>query len=724
MKEVALLARKAAAGPARGEAGDRSPRYWAFLSYSHKDSATADWLHGALEQYQVPRALVGRRTATGIVPAGFSPVFRDRHELAASGDLGHTIREALADSRCLIVLCSPDAAQSRWTNEEITAFKRLHPAGCVLAAIVAGEPFASEMPGREAEECFPPALRQKFDARGRPTAKRAEPIAADLRETGDGRQLGLLKIVAGMLGLGLDELIQRDQQRRQKRLTYIAAASLTGMVMTSGLAVFAFDKRDEARDQRREAEGLVGFMLGDLRQKLEPIGRLDTLDAVGSRALAYFEKQDKSELSDAALAQRSKALTLMGEIANTRGDLAGALARYREAMAGTGEALRREPDNAQRIYDHAQNVFWVGQIAFQRGDIAGAEASMREYKRLAGLLLAQDSTRPEWQLEGIYADNNLGAVLLKRGRYPEAIAVLRSSLDRREALLASRPGDADYRKAFSEALAWLSEALEKGARLDEALAQRERQIEFLDRMAGQPGSDMDYRRQLLVAHRVAGRLLATRGNIDAGVGHLRSSIAIGGELLRTEPANSVWATNAAWAHIELGELQLAIGRTEDAAALARTGCDMTDRLIQRDSSFAEWRAGLHPACLALATRVALATGSAAEAVTKSRALLQLASREARTGSAEARQDLALAFLLSGQALLANSQADSARGNFRLALAAWPKGAPQTPAMAARLSLIYQAAGMRREAEAISDRLETLGYRHPAFLRERRLLRTI
>src|SRR4029453_8991893 len=317
MREVALLSRGRAAGLRRSGSADHTQRYWAFLSYSHKDSEIAEWLHGALERFRVPRSLVGRESGPGTIPASFSPIFRDRHELAASGDLGHTIREALSASRCLIVLCSPEAAQSRWTNEEILAFRKIHPHGCVLAAITGGEPFASEMPGREAEECFPPALRQKFDSRGRPPGKRAEPIAADLRDNGDGRQLGLLKIVAGMIGIGLDDLIQRDQQRRQKRLTYIAAASLAGMTVTSGLAVFAFDKRDEARDQRREAEGLVGFMLGDLREKLEPIGRLGAPDAVGSRALEYFEKQDKSELSDAALAQRSKALTLMGEIAQT-----------------------------------------------------------------------------------------------------------------------------------------------------------------------------------------------------------------------------------------------------------------------------------------------------------------------------------------------------------------------------------------------------------------------
>src|SRR5687767_14466665 len=124
MREVALRSRKVAAGSSRGKAADHSPRYWAFLSYSHKDSETATWLHGALEKYRVPRSLVGRESSNGPIPASFSPIFRDRHELAAAGDLGHTIREALAGSRCLIVLCSPEAASSRWTNEEILAFKK------------------------------------------------------------------------------------------------------------------------------------------------------------------------------------------------------------------------------------------------------------------------------------------------------------------------------------------------------------------------------------------------------------------------------------------------------------------------------------------------------------------------------------------------------------------------------------------------------------------------
>src|SRR4051812_9953780 len=363
-------------------------RYYAFLSYSHKDKELADWLHRELEKFRVPHALAGKLTANGVVPRRLTPIFRDQHDLSAGGDLAEEIKAALAASQFLVVLCSPTAAKSRWTNQEVESFKRTRPEGCVLAAVAAGEPFASDLPGREEEECFPPALRYKYDRRGHQTTKRAEPLAADFREAGEGRRLAFLKLVAGMLGVGLDELVQRETTRRQRRLALLAAASLGGMAVTSTLAIFAIQSRNEAREQRREAEGLVAFMLGDLKDKLEPIGRLDALDGVGSRVLAYYSKQDTSQLTDAALSQRSKALSLMAQVANARGDAQGALKLYREALTATAEAMRRNPSDPQPIFDHAQNVFYAGQFAQKGGDLQTAESSMREYKRLAQRMVA------------------------------------------------------------------------------------------------------------------------------------------------------------------------------------------------------------------------------------------------------------------------------------------------------------------------------------------------
>ena len=136
-------------------------KYWAFLSYSHRDKKWGDWLHRALETYRVPRRLIGRDSRNGAIPPRVFPVFRDREELPVSADLGSNINEALAESRYLIVICSPHSAQSRWVGEEIKAFKRLGREDRILALIIAGEPNASDgKPGLSpAEECFPEALR-------------------------------------------------------------------------------------------------------------------------------------------------------------------------------------------------------------------------------------------------------------------------------------------------------------------------------------------------------------------------------------------------------------------------------------------------------------------------------------------------------------------------------------------------------------------------------------
>jgi hypothetical protein len=88
-------------------------RYWAFISYSHQDKAWGRWLHRALETYRIPQRLIGMPVAAGTIPARLTPVFRDRDELPTATDLDRTVAEALRQSWCLIVICSPASAQSR-----------------------------------------------------------------------------------------------------------------------------------------------------------------------------------------------------------------------------------------------------------------------------------------------------------------------------------------------------------------------------------------------------------------------------------------------------------------------------------------------------------------------------------------------------------------------------------------------------------------------------------
>ncbi len=190
-------------------------KYWAFISYSHQDRAWGDWLHKTLETYRVPSRLVGRESRDGTIPRRLYPVFRDRDELPSSANLGDALNESLRQSRYQIVICSPRAAASRWVNEEVKYFKSLGREDRVLCLIVAGEPNVFDLPGHDIEECFCPALRYP-----------AEPIAADARDHADGKTGAKLKLVAGLVGVGLDELIQRERQRQLWKNVQVAAAAM------------------------------------------------------------------------------------------------------------------------------------------------------------------------------------------------------------------------------------------------------------------------------------------------------------------------------------------------------------------------------------------------------------------------------------------------------------------------------------------------------------------
>ena len=180
-----------------------------------------------------------------------APIFLDRAELPSSSDLAANVREALGASRFLIVVCSPAAARSRWVNEEIRYFKSLGRADHVLALVVAGEP---ARPAGDPDDCLPPALRYVISDAGAITeTPGAEPLAADIRPGADDRRSALLKIAAGMLGVPLDRLVQRDNARRHRRLIQFAAAALAGCLAFAVISVVAVQSRNEAERQRRLA---------------------------------------------------------------------------------------------------------------------------------------------------------------------------------------------------------------------------------------------------------------------------------------------------------------------------------------------------------------------------------------------------------------------------------------------------------------------------------------
>ncbi len=503
-----------------------TPRYRAFISYSHVDEAMARRLHRWLETYRIPARLVGRTTMRGDVPRRLAPVFRDRAELAASDNLDDEVKAALAQSASLVVLCSPAARKSAWVNEEIAYFRAVHPDRVVLAALLDGEP----------EQAFPAALVD-VDFAGR----KREPIAADFRQDGDGK-LAFLKLAAGLTGIALDELVQRDAQRQIRRVTAITLAAVAAALVLGLLLIIAIAARHDAERQRQQAEGLIDFMLTDLRTGLQGVGRLDILGAVNARAIAYYGQQgDLARLPGASLERRARILHAMGEDDQKRGDFAAALAKFREAHRVTSALLAADSRDPDRIYTHAQSEFWIGYTDFLRGDYGPARIRFTAYLALARQLVAADAQDPRALRELSYAQGNICSLELATKADPAAsLQACRHALAAMMAVAATMPGDVGVQSDLANRHAWMADALVATGRQAEALVARRRQIRIVDRLMATDGKNASLRQDWILARYATALLLHELGRDAEAQGIVEPAIAAIDRLTAADPRNRNW----------------------------------------------------------------------------------------------------------------------------------------------------------------------------------------
>jgi tetratricopeptide (TPR) repeat protein len=432
-------------------------RYVAFLSYSHRNKAETEWLHKALERYHIPKKLVGKETSKGKVPARLIPIFRDRDELSASADLGNELRGALERSEHLIVIASPNSARSTYVQEEIRFFKSLHGEHRVFALIVGGEPYASGMPGREDEEAFPVSLRYKLDAQGQVSDVPAEPIAADIRPGKDGKRLALMKLIAGITGLRLDDLVQREAQRRARRLTYIASGASLGMLLTTGLAVYANQQRIVAVEQRHIAEretaaarAATDYLIGtfELTDPATENPRTVSLVTILERGAerARTELKNQPEIEARLVTAVGRAYNNLGLLNEAEVALARALPAIKRAGPDGAPALvalanthlkKGEFDQAQKILSGADqllgpdlglNLSQRAELMLARGNISysegDAEAALKAYDQALAFINADPGANPRTRAKIL---EQRGKSLMDLGNYDDAEASLQQA---------------------------------------------------------------------------------------------------------------------------------------------------------------------------------------------------------------------------------------------------------------------------------------------------------
>jgi hypothetical protein len=387
---------------------DNETKFWAFLSCSPQDNrgpspdspgagrrCWGNWLHDELKNFSIPADFVGQINGRGeMIPERIDPVFLDESELPGDASLGAEVRQALEQSRCLVVICSPRSAQSRQINEAVRYFKQLGRGRQILPFVVAGEPNASagNQPGvSPADECFVPALRHLVQPDGTlDTTRRAakhlfvdarhgvekrEILAGDHRHAGADLEMAKIQLIALLIGVGFNVLWWREQKRHFFDLAEAqlqAREALDKIEETRRLLQEAQCQTREAQNRALELQNLPRDVQSQIQEARNEVLAAQNQAREARQQLQEFQnkvRETQTQLEEA----RQRALAAEGKVRET-------LQQSREVQAKL-EETRNQVRAAENTQSQSEQIQRQEQAAHDQ--LLAAQKQIQEFQELA-----------------------------------------------------------------------------------------------------------------------------------------------------------------------------------------------------------------------------------------------------------------------------------------------------------------------------------------------------
>ena len=650
--------------------GAETFKYWAFLSYSHRDRKWGDWLHRALETYRVPKRIVGQSTRDGHRPKRLFPIFRDREELPASADLGTEVNEALTRSRYLVVVCSRDSAKSVWVNEEIKFFKKLGREDRVLALIVDGEPNASEhKPGFTAEdECFPEALRHRVGSEGRLLPVRTEPVAGDARESKDGKANAKLKLLAGLLDTSFDTLKQREQERWRRSLLRVTGLAVLVALAMSLVAFYAVDQQRRAVSARKNAEDILNYLLYQLRDKLQPIGHLDIIEDVQNKVEMYYKNLGFSQQDPVALNNWAALLQAEGDRLLLQGNLNAAKAKYEENLKIDQRLVNQIPNDSTLLGNLSIAVSRLGDVLQAQGDLNGAKAQYSTKLSIIQKLLKDEPGSDRLRRELAVSYENIGHVIQAQGDFSGAKEQYASALEISRTLASQEPGNPDRQSDLSVSYSDLADILEAQGDLNGAKTLYTSALELTEKLLAQHPGNGQLQRYLVADYGKLGEILVSQRDFIGAKIKFASALEISQKLADQDPGNSEWQRDLMISSGRVGDLSLSQGDLVAAKTQYTTTLQICEKLADKDPENTEWKRDLSICYQKLGTALSI-QGALKDAEAAFTSVLKIRQKLAGQdlNNSQWQHDLSLAYKNLGIVLKGQGNAADAEADFRASL---------------------------------------------------------
>jgi tetratricopeptide (TPR) repeat protein len=509
--------------------------YDAFISYSHaKDKPTAAALQSVVQTLGKPWY---RRRALRI--------FRDDTSLSATPELWPAIEQALARSRFLILLASPESAASPWVNREVAYWLEHKGAGTLLLAVTAGELAWDDAAAdfdRRRDTPLPPALAGRFAV---------EPKWVDLRSYRDGAtpndtrfiELGA-DFAAAIHGMPKEDLLSQEV-RQQRRALMLAWSAVGSLLVLAGAAAWQWQAAVAQRDRAEAA-----------------LARAETLIASASKSTLVVGDMFDSGLLPTTVAQQ-----------------------ILDVLRGTFTELAREQIDRSITPAQLRLLDVLSRSHLAVGHIQEALDVAQTARRLATQLVALDRTNNEWQKLLADAHTRLGSALRRQGKVVEALAQFQASRTITAQLCLADPDNRKWQHDLAFILETISDTLKAQGDLDGAFAENNASLAIYAKL----GSKWDVANSLLRF----GDIYWDRGDLDRALEHFREASGINAgpaeEMTSTIEPERNWKWSAAVSYLRVGNALRVKGHLDEALVAYRNYMRVVVQLEFRDPRNEVWQ---------------------------------------------------------------------------------------------------------------------------------------
>ena len=250
-------------------------KYYAFISYNNKDTEWGKRLQRKLENYRMPATLCSER---GWKRKPINPVFFAPTDIKPGG-LDEELQERLRASRNLIVICSPNSAQSEWVGKEIEFFHNLGRTKNIHFFIVDGIPNS----GDPDTECFNPIIKEL----GLPEILGANVNEDNYRWPWINKERAYAQLVSTLLGVEFDTIWNRHKRRLISHIIAWALGSIAVLAALVGIWFInqPFDARIGLNEVSVHNDQLPPLKDAVISLTLDNETKVDTLTAIDDRAV-------------------------------------------------------------------------------------------------------------------------------------------------------------------------------------------------------------------------------------------------------------------------------------------------------------------------------------------------------------------------------------------------------------------------------------------------------